>query len=220
MTGRQNRRHRVGIEPRKAMKQKKGFIPEYAGLPVQESVTVSSRWYEKLQGRCYLLDKFREGKYLDYNERLSLFSNLRYLSYNTKARTVLEDVLSWYQPQTYAGHTCDEGQIRAKFRDCTLKPVPIVRGRGGKLVTVPEFFGDDIDIPITPQCSKVTMQELDAWMEQRSCLCCLVEQWRCPSRKPVFHQCDACCRGCRHRKNNGNGQVWTGHFLYGYRQQP
>lgn len=157
---------REGIEPRKAMKQKKGFIPEYAELPEQESVTVSSRWYEKLQGRCYLLDKFREGKYLDYNERLSLFSNLRYLSYNTKARTVLEDVLSWYQPQTYAGHTCDEGQIRAKFRDCTLKPVPIVRGRGGKLVTVPEFFEDDIDIPITPQCSKVQMQELDAWMDE------------------------------------------------------
>lgn len=157
---------REGIEPRKAMKQKKGFIPEYAGLPEQESVTVSSRWYEKLQGRCYLLDKFREGKYLDYNERLSLFSNLRYLSYNTKARTVLEDVLSWFNPQTYAGHTCDEEQIRAKFRDCTLKPVPIVRGRGGKLVTVPEFFEDDIDIPITPQCSKVTMQELDAWMDE------------------------------------------------------
>ena len=157
---------RENIEPRKAMKQKKGFIPEYAELPEPNKITVASRWYEKLQGRCYLLDKFREGKYLDYNERLSLFSNLRYLSYNTKARTVLEDVLSWYQPQTYEGHTCDEEQIRAKFRDCTLKPVPIVRGRGGKLVTVPEFFKDNIDIPITPQCSKVTMQELDAWMDE------------------------------------------------------
>lgn len=157
---------RENIEPRKVMKQKKGFIPEYAELPEPNKVTVASRWYEKLQGRCYLLDKFREGKYLDYNERLSLFSNLRYLSYNTKTRTVLEDVLSWFNPQTYEGHTCNEEQIRAKFRDCTLKPVPIVRGRGGKLVTVPEFFEDDIDLPVTPQCSKVTTEELDSWMDE------------------------------------------------------
>lgn len=157
---------REGTEPRKAMKQKKGFIPEYAELPEQDTVKVNARWYEKLQGRCYLLDRFREGKYLDYNERLSLFSNLRYLSYSTNQRTVLEDVLSWYQPQTYEGHTCDEGQIKAKFRDCTLKPVPIVRGRGGKLVSVPEFLLDDIDVPITPQCSKVSMEELDAWMDE------------------------------------------------------
>lgn len=157
---------REGIEPRKAMKQKKGFIPYYAELPEQKTVKVNSGWYEKLQDRCWLLDRYRAGEYLDYNERLSLFSNLRYLSYNTKVRTVLEDVLSWFNPHVYAGHTCDEEQIRAKFRDCTLKPVPIVRGRGGKPVTVPEFFEDDIDVPITPQCSKVSIQELDSWMDE------------------------------------------------------
>lgn len=157
---------REGTEPRKAIKQKKGFIPEYAEIPEPNKVIVASRWYEKLQGRCYLLDKFRDGKYLDYNERLSLFGNLRYLSYNTKNRTVLEDVVSWYDPQTYAGHTCDEEQIREKFRDCTLKPVPIVLGRGGKMITVPEFFKDDIDLPVMPQRPKVTMQELDSWMNE------------------------------------------------------
>lgn len=157
---------REDIEPRKVMKQKKDFIPDYAELPEPNKIAVTSRWYEKLRGRCNLLDRFRAGKYLDYNERLSLFSNLRYLSYSTNQKTVLADVLSWYNPHTYAGHTCDEEQIRAKFRDCTLKPVPIVLGRGGKLVTVPEFFEDDIDLPVTPQCSKVTMQELDSWMDE------------------------------------------------------
>jgi len=157
---------REGIEPRKAMKQKKGFIPDYAELPEQETVTVKTRWYEKLRGRCYLWDCWENGKYLDYNERLSLFSNLKYLRYSDTAKSIVSDVLLFFNGEAYKNHTCDEGQIRAKFRDCTLKPVPIVRGRGGKLVTVPEFFEDDIDIPITPQCSKVTMQELDAWMDE------------------------------------------------------
>lgn len=155
-----------GVEPRKAMNQKKGFIPEYADIPEPEAVTVGEGWYQYLNGRCDLLNRFKQGEYLDYNERLSLFSNLKYLRYNTKEKTILKDVLEWFNPKTYEGHSCDENQIRAKFRDCSLKPVPIVRGRGGVYVTIPEFFSSNINEPIIPANQKVSLADLDKWMDE------------------------------------------------------
>lgn len=156
---------RDGIEPRKALKAKKLFVPDYADVPEPSALTVGVDWYQALQGRCALLDRWRAGDYLDYNERLALFGNLRYLTSTSKKGSILADVLGWYSPKAYEGHTCTEEQIRAKFRDCTLKPVPIVVGRGGTLVTVPEYLSDNAEKPIIPQVAKVSVDMLDTWMD-------------------------------------------------------
>lgn len=155
-----------GTEPNKAMKQKKNFIPEYADMPTPDAVLVNEGWYSKLQGRCKLWDRWTKGDYLDYNERLALFSNLRFLRYSDKNRFVVQDVLKFFVPETYEGHTCDEGQIRQKFRDSSLKPCPIVKGPLGVPQTIPEFLSQNIDIPIVPNLSKVPLENLDKWMDE------------------------------------------------------
>lgn len=154
-----------GIEPRKAVKQKKGFIPDYADMEAPESVAVGEGWGERLRGRCPLWDKWTAGSYLNYNERLALFSNLKFLRYNTNSKSIVADVLSYYNPETYAGHTCDEEQVRARFRDTVLKPLPIVRGAMGEPMTVADFFRETPAAAITPDVPKVSLEELDAWMD-------------------------------------------------------
>lgn len=155
-----------GVEPRKAVKQKKGFISDYADIPAPDVVTVGEGWTEKLRGKCLLWDKWTSGQYLDYNQRIALFSNLKYLRYSSKDKSIIADVLSFYRPDTYAGHTCDEEQIRAKFRDSALKPIPIVRGPLGASMTVAEFFSSTSDVTITPDVPKVPLEELDTWMDE------------------------------------------------------
>lgn len=158
---------RDGVEPNKALKQKKGFIPDYQDMPSPDAVEVSEGWQSKLQGRCVLWDKWVKGEYLDYNERIALFSNLRYLKHSNNRKSILKDVLSYYSPRIYAGHTCDEEQIRAKFRDSSLKPFPIVKGLLGVPQTVPEFFSSNPDAPIIPTTQKVSIETLDKWLDEK-----------------------------------------------------
>lgn len=155
-----------GTEPNKAMRQKKNFIPEYADMPTPDAVLVNEGWYNKLQGRCKLWDRWTRGDYLDYNERLALFSNLRFLRYSDKNRFVVQDVLKFFVPKAYEGHTCDEAQIRQKFRDSSLKPCPIVKGLLGVPQTVPEFLSQNVNVPIVPNLSKVPLENLDRWMDE------------------------------------------------------
>lgn len=156
-----------GSEPRKVMKQRKGFVPEYADMPEPDTVTVNDGWYQKLQGRCALWDRWAAGQYLNYNERVSLFANLRYLRHSNDHKSVLRDVLRFYNPDIYKGHTCDEEQIRSKFRDSSLKPFPIVKGKLGVPMTMPEFFSADIDAPILPTTKKVSLEVLDKWLDEK-----------------------------------------------------
>lgn len=158
---------REGVEPNKAMKQKKGFIPDYQDMPSPDAVEVCEGWQSKLQGRCVLWDKWVKGEYLDYNERIALFSNLRYLKHSNNRKSILKDVLSYYSPKIYAGHTCDEEQIRTKFRDSSLKPFPIVKGLLGVPQTVPEFFRSNPDAPIIPTVTKVDIETLDKWLDEK-----------------------------------------------------
>lgn len=157
---------REGVEPNKAMKQKKGFIPDYQDMPSPDAVEVGEGWQSELQGRCMLWDKWSSGEYLDYNERIALFSNLRYLKHSNNRKSILKDVLSYYNPKVYAGHTCDEEQIRTKFRDSSLKPFPIVKGLLGVPQTVPEFFSSNPDAPIIPTTQKVSIETLDKWLDK------------------------------------------------------
>ena len=157
-----------GIEPRKVMKQKKGFIPDYNEIATPDAVEVSEGWQSKLQCRCSLWDRWTAGEYLDYNERIALFSNLKYLRRTNKNESILQDVLNYYKPSVYAGHTCDEEQIRAKFRDGSLKPFPIVKGKLGVPQTVPEFFSTNPNAPIIPNTNKVDIETLDRWLDEQT----------------------------------------------------
>lgn len=112
------------------VKGKKACIDNYAGLEMPESVNVlaSKPWWEPLRGRCRLWDLYEGGHYLNYNQRLTLFSNLKFLKYDSKNDvSIVKDIMTFYRPDVWAGHTFNEEQLLSMLRERTLRPLPIVR---------------------------------------------------------------------------------------------
>ena len=156
----------AGQEPRKVMRQSKGYIQDYAEMPEPECVVVGDGWHQRLRGKCRLWDKWQAGEYLDYNERLALLSNLKYLRYSSGSKSIIKDVLAYYDVETYKEHSCDEAQIRRMMADRSLKPFAIVHGPLGAPMTVPDYLASPESHCITPQLPKVSIDELDAWMDR------------------------------------------------------
>lgn len=156
-----------GSRSRDAIKSGKGNIKDYALLPEPQAVEVADKWYQYLQNRCGLWDRWVSGDYLNYDERLILISNLRYLKRSNKNESILKDFYSFYNEDTYRTHSCDYEQIKAKFNDKTLKPVPIVRGKLGEIQTIPEFLSSNPNAPILPNIEKVSIEELDDWLDEQ-----------------------------------------------------
>lgn len=157
---------KLGGTANKIIKGKKDCIINYTELPMPEAITVGCNWWEKLRVRCSLWDKYERGEYLNYNQRLTLFTNLKFLKYGITAKSIVQDILNFYNPETYNGHTFDEQQLRSMLRDRTLKPLPIVLN-GSEKLTVPEFFSQEKDKKARlNSIVKCSLKELDAWMDE------------------------------------------------------
>ena len=80
-------------------------------------MTQGRRWWEELRFKCWLWDRWENGMYLNYNQRLTLFTNLKYIKYADNNLSVLKQVLEIYErfKGVYEGHTCNEEQIRSMF---------------------------------------------------------------------------------------------------------
>lgn len=129
-----------------------------------EAVTIDVDWFEQLRGVCGLWDKWESGKYLKYNQRLTLFTNLKYLKYSDNNRTVLQDVLNIFynNAATYENHTCNEEQIRKAFGSRSLTPRRIMKDEFGRYITIPEFFsGGRKEQVINNVSEKVDLEGLD-----------------------------------------------------------
>lgn len=126
-------------------------------------------WKGALTVNCYLWDKWSNGKYLNYNERLTLFTNLKYLKYGNNNISVLKDVIEMYYSfeSTYEGHSCNEEQIRRMFKTNTLHAVGIVRVAGhDRLLTVKEYFQLENKSYANPaDKDKVSLEELDSLLK-------------------------------------------------------
>ncbi len=141
-------------------------VPKYVELDIPDKVNVIEGWQEHLNGYCSLWDKWCKGEYLNYNERLVLFTNLKYLESadgNKKIPTlVLQSNPNW--KQVYEGHSFDENQLLTIMKS-KLSPLPIVFYQN-KWMTVAEFFKI-----YTPAAEKITevkkirINELDAIMD-------------------------------------------------------
>lgn len=134
-----------------------------------EVVTIGVDWYEQLRGNCDLWTWWEKGKYLDYNQRLTLFTNLKYLKYSDTGRTVLQDVIDiFYEHEdTYTNHTCDEAQIRQIFGSRSLTPLPVMRDAFGHHVTIPQFFQGGLPQKIVNNIEeKVELEQLDAELNE------------------------------------------------------
>lgn len=142
------------------------IAPDYYDSPPPEKVRIKGTWIEQLQPYCDLLDKWCNGVYITYLQRLLLLTNLKYLDYADNNLYVVKDVLNIYEEHidTYAGHSCDEIQIRQLMRNRTLRPHPIVEVDGVRM-TVPEFFMTERSI--LNSIEKVSLEELDEQLDRR-----------------------------------------------------
>lgn len=130
---------RAGI-PTKDIRKNKGLLAgEYFEEPLPEQVSVKKDWYEYLRTNCSLWDKWEKGEYLNYNQRLTLFTNLKFLKYADTSKSIISDVLFFFNPDTYKGHSCNEAQIRSMMLNRALSPRPIVMV-GYEVVSVPEYY--------------------------------------------------------------------------------
>lgn len=141
-------------------------VPKYIELDIPDRVNVIDGWQEHLNGYCSLWDKWCKGEYLNYNERLVLFTNLKYLeSANTAEKIptlVLQANPNW--KQVYEGHSFDETQLLTIMK-AKLSPLPIVFYQN-KWMTVSNFF--TIYTPgagKTAEVKKIRINELDAIMD-------------------------------------------------------
>ena len=126
-------------------------------------------WYENLRGRCWLWDRWYNGIYLTYNQRLTLFTNLKYLKYADNNLSVVKDVLQFYYKyqHIYEGHTCNEEQIRSMFLNTTLHAIGIVNdGVSEKPITVKEYLSKSPHTVLNVE-EKISVEELDKQLSEK-----------------------------------------------------
>ena len=154
-----------GKENRTVHNQKKAGAQDWEEIEVPEAITVDVKWMDKLRPYCDLLDKWMNGEYIDYNQRLTLWSNLRFIKRNNETRLTMNDLMQYVRPSVYENHTFSRNEIAAKFRDEKLKPAPIVKYKGERMSVV-KFFSEYSDAAIeTKKDDYCTLEELDAWMD-------------------------------------------------------
>ena len=147
--------------------QKRAGAQEWEKVEVPDSVKVDANWVDKLRPYCDLLDKWMDGRYINYNQRLTLWSNLRFLKRKDNNASIIDDLMSYVRPEVYEGHTFSRNEIKSKFGDTKLKPAPIVKYQGRR-ITVPTFFKDFSGAAIeTDKSGLMSLEELDAWMDEQ-----------------------------------------------------
>jgi len=149
---------------RKAVKacESEYFTAEAEGIePI--FITQAFKWWESLRFKCWLWDRWENGIYLNYNQRLTLFTNLKYIKYADNNQSVIKQVLDiFYKYQAvYAGHTCNEEQIRSMFLNTTLHAIGIVKVSGEENpITVKEYLSRTPHVVINTE-NKISLEELD-----------------------------------------------------------
>lgn len=126
-------------------------------------MTQGRRWWEELRFKCWLWDRWENGMYLNYNQRLTLFTNLKYIKYADNNLSVVKQVLEIYNrfKKTYEGHTCTEEQIRSMFLNTTLHAIGIVKVNGEENpITVKDYLGRSPHETIN-NIDKISLEELD-----------------------------------------------------------
>lgn len=135
-----------------------------------EPITIPQKfdWKAALRFKCWLWDRWENGIYLNYNQRLTLFTNLKYIKYGNNNITVLKDILDIFYKyaNVYEGHTCNEEQIRSMFVNTTLHAMGIVRVAGEEEpITVKEYLSRTPHEALNT-IDKITLEELDAMLQE------------------------------------------------------
>ena len=128
-------------------------------------LNVSMRKLEVLNGHCELWDRWVRQEHMGYNERLMLWSNLRYLRDGNR-NLLVNDMLRFFDPSKWTEEdNISPDKIRKHFQDTNLRPMPIV-DVDGEMMTVPQVLESGASLPLVLDKSDyVSIDELDSWMD-------------------------------------------------------
>lgn len=116
-------------------------------------------WYEYLKGKCDLWDRWVNGEYLHYSQRLLLFTELKKLKYpaNTKSRSIVKDVMCYYDAKLYSDSKCNEREIRYFLTNRTSRATNlIVCGKW----TIAEFFRSGSYLTFKQEKKRISREQL------------------------------------------------------------
>ena len=153
---------------RNIKKSKDGFIKAYANIEEPNAVGVSNNWWEYLNGRCDIWDRYQRGEYVPHNDMFKLCCELKYLKPLDTSRSIFKDIMRFYDPHVYEGHSFNEELLAKWFRDRTLKPVAgLVRADNGRMMTIPQFFSQIRGVGRKNSLEKTSLEVLDNWMDEK-----------------------------------------------------
>lgn len=162
---------KAGQTTQKAKKAVKACESDFFGAESPDIeplyITRGFDWQAELEGKCWLWDMWESGRYLNYNQRLTLFTNLKYLRYADSNFTVISQVLEIYEQHkaVYEGHTCNEEQIRSMFKNTTLYALGIVKDdTEDDLITVKDYLKKG-KREVINTVDKITLSELDSMLD-------------------------------------------------------
>ena len=155
-------------ENRRIKRSKDGFIKAYADMEEPNAVEVSNNWWEYLNKRCDIWDRYQRGEYVPHNDMFKLCCELKYLKPLDTSRSIFKDIMRFYDPQVYEGHSFNEELLAKWFRDRTLKPVAgLVRADNGRMMTIPQFFSQIRGVGRKNSLEKTSLEVLDNWMDEK-----------------------------------------------------
>jgi len=146
----------------------KASVKPIAEVPMPDAVGVDKNWSDFLRTHCRLWDLFVRGYYLNYNQRLALFSNLKFLRPDSHkdGKTLIGDIWARVCPATYEGHTFTRAQLADMMSNRTLRPMEICFANH-RWMTAPELFRIKDGLPVHPTKPEgiVPLEELDAALD-------------------------------------------------------
>ena len=92
-----------GMTAKDAKKNKKvaKWIQEDCADDDAYYVEENGTWEEQLKGVCPLWRKWCDGEYLNYDNRLMLWTNLKSLKYHTNRISIADTIWKYYNEETY-----------------------------------------------------------------------------------------------------------------------
>lgn len=160
------------VFPRKEVKKQSGKS-KASGKPQELEQTEAEEsfimprfgfpWEYYLSGVCDLWDKWRKKQYLHHTQRLLLFSELKYLHYDKAIkRSLLDEIMRYYDADLYAGSKCNREQIQYFLSDKTKYIHNKIVSYNGKEYTIAEWFnsGDYIERDRTKRNKRITREQL------------------------------------------------------------
>ena len=135
----------------------KDWVDNYCAATDVVKVETNGAWEKDLMRVCPLWKMWCNGEYLNYDERLMLWQNLKFLRPANKNTSIIDVIWKYYNDETYKTHTLTREQIAEKMRDTSLNPYRICCGNS---LSVGEWLMQR-NKPFANKLEKCTLEELD-----------------------------------------------------------